>query len=87
VNNNNAAAINCASSMLTAYNAAKGTTCTNASAPADLGGLTLTSGVYCNAGGYYEISSGSLTLTGTSTDVWIFQAATSMTTSSPPPSF
>jgi len=75
-----AAAISCAASMMTAYNTAAGTTCTNTSAPQDLGGLTLSAGVYCNSGGSFGISADTLTLSGSATDVWIFQAATSMTT-------
>jgi hypothetical protein len=78
---NTAAAISCATSMLTAYNAAVGTTCTNTAAPSDLGGKTLTAGVYCNDGGLFELTSGSLTLSGSATDIFIFQAATSVTTS------
>jgi hypothetical protein len=79
---NTAASISCASSMLTAYNAAAAETCTNTATPADLSGLTLTAGVYCNDGGLFSLSTGSLTLSGSATDVWIFQAATSITTSS-----
>lgn len=74
VETNTAAAVSCATSMLTAYNNAMGTTCTNNAAPSDLGGKTLTAGVYCNAGGLFELTSGSLTL-------FIFQAATSVSTS------
>lgn len=65
---------------MTAYNTAAGATCTNSATPADLGGLTLTAGVYCNSGGFYVINSGKLTLHGSATDVWIFQATTSVTT-------
>jgi len=77
---NSVAANTCAASMLTAYNAAKGTTCQNTATPADLGGLTLSAGVYCNSGGSFSINSGKLTLYGSKTDVWIFQTATSVTT-------
>lgn len=73
-------AANCAASMLTAYDAAVGSTCTNTATPADLGGVTLNAGVYCNAGGSFLISAGTLTLHGSATDVFIFQAATSITT-------
>lgn len=38
--------------------------CQNTATPAILGGLTLIAGVYCNAGGYFLINSGKLTLTG-----------------------
>jgi len=81
VETNTAAAVSCATSMLTAYNNAMGTTCTNNAAPSDLGGKTLTAGVYCNAGGLFELTSGSLTLSGSATDIFIFQAATSVSTS------
>lgn len=79
---NTGAAVSCAASMLTAYNAAAGTTCTETAAPTELGGLTLGPGVYCNAAGYFLISAGTLTLTGSSTDIWIFQSATSVDTAS-----
>jgi hypothetical protein len=81
VESNDVAAINCAASMLIAYDAAVATNCTNSSAPADLSGLTLGPGVYCNHGGYYVLTAGALTLSGSATDVWIFQAATSVITS------
>jgi len=77
---NSANAQGCAASMLTAYNAAKATTCQTTATPANLGGLTLKAGVYCNAGGSFVIISGKLTLSGTKNDVWIFQTATSVTT-------
>lgn len=79
---NTDAAIACAASMMTAYNAAEAANCTTVATPADLSGLTLSAGVYCNDGGLFSLSTGSLTLSGSSTDVWIFQAATSVSTSS-----
>jgi len=78
---NTAKAQSCASSMITAYNAAKEMTCQNTAIPTDLGGLTLEAGVYCNnVSGTFGISAGKLTLTGTKDDVWIFQTTTSVTT-------
>lgn len=78
-NSNSALAITCAASMMTAYLAAAGTTCTNNTTPTNLGGLTITPGVYCNTAGYFEITAGTLTLHGSATDVWIFQTATYVT--------
>ena len=79
---NTSPAINCAADELIAYNIAKGTTCTNTTTPTDLSGLTLTSGVYCNSAGYFEINSGSLTLDaqGDSNSVFLFQTTSSVVT-------
>jgi len=49
----------------------------------ELGGLTLTAGVYKSASGTYKITNGDLTLSGSATDVWIFQAESSLTVGSP----
>ena len=79
---NTSPAVNCAADELTAFNIAKGTTCTNANTPTDLGGLTLTPGVYCNSAGYFEINGGALTLDalGDKDAVFLFQAATTVIT-------
>lgn len=49
----------------------------------ELGGLTLVAGVYKSASGTYKITNGDLTLSGSATDVWIFQAESSLTVGSP----
>ena len=49
----------------------------------ELGGLTLAAGVYKTASGTYKITNGDLTLSGSATDVWIFQAESSLTVGSP----
>ncbi|WP_073209981.1 Ig-like domain-containing protein [Flavobacterium xinjiangense] len=49
----------------------------------ELGGLTLAAGVYKSASGTYKITNGDLTLNGSATDVWIFQAESSLTVGSP----
>jgi len=49
----------------------------------ELGGLTLAAGVYKSASGTYKITNGDLTLSGSATDVWIFQAEASLTVGSP----
>jgi hypothetical protein len=49
----------------------------------ELGGLTLAAGVYKSASGTYKITNGDLTLSGSATDVWIFQAESSLTVGSP----
>ncbi|WP_426092306.1 Ig-like domain-containing protein [Flavobacterium sp. DSR3-2] len=49
----------------------------------ELGGLTLAAGVYKSASGSYKITNGDLTLSGSATDVWIFQAESSLTVGSP----
>lgn len=63
--------------LVTAYNTAAGSGPTIPVA-ADLGGQTLTPGVY-NSGSSLGLT-GTLTLSGTSTDVWIFQAGSTLTT-------
>jgi hypothetical protein len=49
----------------------------------ELGALTLAPGVYKSASGTYKITNGDLTLSGSATDVWIFQAESSLTVGSP----
>ena len=49
----------------------------------ELGGLTLAAGVYKSASGSYKITNGDLTLSGSATDVWIFQAESSLTVGTP----
>jgi hypothetical protein len=65
--------------LTTAYNTAAGSGPTTPVA-ADLGGQTLTPGVYNSASSLGL--TGTLTLSGTSTDVWIFQAGSTLTTAS-----
>lgn len=65
--------------LTTAYNTAAGSGPTTPVA-ADLGGQTLTPGVYNSASSLGL--TGTLTLSGTSSDVWIFQAGSTLTTAS-----
>ncbi len=65
--------------LITAYNTAAGSGPT-ISVAADLGGQTLTPGVYNSASSLGL--TGTLTLSGTSSDVWIFQAGSTLTTAS-----
>ena len=65
--------------LTTAYNTAAGSGPTTPVA-ADLGGQTLTPGVYNSASSLGL--TGKLTLSGTSSDVWIFQAGSTLTTAS-----
>jgi hypothetical protein len=65
--------------LITAYNTAAGSGPTIPVA-ADLGGQTLTPGVYNSASSLGL--TGKLTLSGTSSDVWIFQAGSTLTTAS-----
>lgn len=58
---NTAAAQSCASSMLTAYNAAVAQTCTSTISD-ELSGQTLGAGVYCSASGFFTLSSTCLAL-------------------------
>ncbi len=63
-----------------AYNDLAGETCDTNLTGQDLGGMTLTPGVYC-----FDTSAqltGVLTLTGTITDVWVFQTGSTLTTAS-----
>jgi hypothetical protein len=66
--------------MLTAYTTANGESCGNVEGTTALSGQTLATGVYCwtdNA-----VMTGSITLTGTSNAVWIFQIPGTFTVSS-----
>ena len=74
-----AAALQAQTDLTTAYNAAAGSGPTIPVA-ADLGGQTLTPGVYNSASSL--ALTGTLTLSGTSSDVWIFQAGSTLTTAS-----
>jgi hypothetical protein len=67
------------SDLTTAYNTAAGSGPTSPEV-ADLGGQTLTPGVYNSASSLGL--TGTLTLSGTSSDVWIFQAGSTLTTAS-----
>ena len=65
----------------TAYNALKGlaTTGPDPSSSGNLGGKTITAGVYAAASGAFSITGSDLTLSGSATDVWVFQMASSLT--------
>jgi hypothetical protein len=85
VDNNDAAAINCAADKLTAYNTLKNLTCppSNLLAASDLSGLTLLPGVWCSASGDFTLSTTTLTLNGggDTNSVWVFQTASTLITS------
>mmetsp|Transcript_26061 Transcript_26061/g.24902 ORF Transcript_26061/g.24902 Transcript_26061/m.24902 type:complete len:224 (-) Transcript_26061:525-1196(-) len=68
----------CADDRITAYNAIKSAQCTVT--VNDIGGQTLDPGVYCDAGAPLLVSS-DVTLVGTATDIFIFQATSSLLTS------
>jgi hypothetical protein len=64
----------------TAYNALKALPPgSDPSVSGNLGGKTLTAGTYTSASGAFSITGSDLTLTGTATDVWVFQMASSLT--------
>ena len=66
--------------LTTAYNNAAGQTPAS-TVPTELGGTTLTPGVYKSAAGTFGIT-GTLTLNGNASAVWIFQMASTLTTGS-----
>jgi hypothetical protein len=69
----------------TAYNALKGlaTTGPDPSTAGNLGGKTVGPGVYKAASGAFSITGSPLYLSGTATDVWVFQMASSLTVGVP----
>ena len=79
---NTAAAVNCASDQLIAFEHLNGRPCTNVRATADLAGLTLLPGVYCSLEGSFSITSSTLTLDaqGDQNAKFIFQTDTTVTT-------
>lgn len=79
---NTAPAVACATSMMSAYVSAVDLNCTNSTAPVDLSNSVLTPGVYCSGDGYFLITADTLILQGSSSDVWVFKASTSVTTGS-----
>lgn len=71
------AAANAQGDKNTAYTALdQGCTVTYAGAFRELAGTTLVPGVYCAT--QFRLSSGTLTLSGTATDVWIFKSASDL---------
>jgi len=71
----------CTADMTTAYNQAAAQPCTSLLANTDLAGVTLSPGVYCTTAGFLRLTTGSLTLSGDSNAVWVFQTATDVITS------
>ena len=73
----------CAADRITAYDAAAAAVCPPSNIVAELGGLTLMPGVYCATSSPMTFSAGTLTLDGQgdSTSRWIFQASSSLLTS------
>jgi len=61
------------------FNTISGLTC-DTPLSADLGGLTLTPGVYCFTAGATLVASGTLVLNGSATDKWYIQIGTTLTT-------
>lgn len=76
----NAGAQQAQTDLTAAYAAAAAATSTNTPIGGTLGGLTLTAGVYTSATSL--ALTGTLTLTGSASDVFIFQAGTTLTTAS-----
>jgi hypothetical protein len=83
VQDNSVLANSCAADKLIAYNTAAAAICTNLLAVSDLSGMTLYPGVYCTGSGYMTITASTVTLDGqgNSNAVWIFQTASSLSTS------
>ncbi len=79
----NAAALNAQNALTTAYNDAAGRTPVTATVPAELGGHTMTAGVYKSIDGTFHVT-GVLTLDmqGDPNAVFIFIAASTLTTAS-----
>jgi type VI secretion system secreted protein VgrG len=77
----NAAALNAQNALTAAYTDAAGRTPVTATVPAELGGTTLTSGVYTSIDGTFGVT-GTLTLDGENNAdaVFIFKAASTLTT-------
>lgn len=75
---NTAAAIQAQTDLTAAYTDAAGRT-VNETVATELGGTTLGRGVYTAADGTFEIT-GTLTLSGTASDIFIFKMATTLTT-------
>jgi hypothetical protein len=78
IHNNDSQAAAAQASLTAAYLVAQSLT-PQQSNMTELGGLSLTPGVY--SGGALQVT-GDLTLTGSATDVWVFQASSSLTTGS-----
>jgi len=87
------AALVARNAILDAYNALAGMPVSGVLLPANLSGLTVTAGVYKAPGGSFMIQdglpgpAGDLTLSGTATDVWVFQMSTSLTVGGPGAAF
>jgi hypothetical protein len=74
---NSDVANNCAAHRITAYNTLKALECPSANIGNELGGRTLQAGVYCDAEAPMTLTAGDLTLDGSATDIFIFQASSS----------
>jgi len=79
IHTNDSAAAQAQLDLTTAYNDAAGRTLAPISVAGNIGGRTLAPGLYKSTSGL-EISSGDLTLSGSANDVWIFQIASTLTT-------
>jgi hypothetical protein len=79
IHNNDSAAAQAQLDLTTAYNDAAGRTLAPISVAGNIGGQTLAPGLYKSTSSL-EISSGDLTLAGGANDVWIFQIASTLTT-------
>jgi hypothetical protein len=66
--------------LVTAYALIKAMSCPFKNRNNEMGGQILTAGVYCDAGGPMILST-DLTLNGSATDTWFFQANSSLVTS------
>ena len=79
---NDAVAIQAQNDLTTAYNAAAGTACNTDLTGQDLGGLTLTPGVYCYSTAAALTGTLTLDFQGDSTAVFVFQTGSTLTTGS-----
>ena len=79
--NNDAFAAQCTADLKRAYQQASTQSCTNLIA-SDLGGLTLSAGVYCTPSGKFIVSAGTVTLDGQGNPYaeWIFQTESTLVT-------
>ncbi len=82
VNANNAVAMQAQSDLTAAYNSLAGTACTTDLTGQDLGGLTLTPGVYCFSTSAQLTGTLTLNAQGNASALWIFKTGSSLTTAS-----
>jgi hypothetical protein len=82
IHSNDGVAIQAQSDLTTAYNAVQGTACSTDLTGQDLGGLTLTPGVYCFSSSAGLTGTLTLNLQGNPNSVFLFKVGSSITTAS-----